>query len=98
MTGFITNNQYLTRLTTGALSDYGYKMNLNSPYIAPYPFAKIPQVLSELAIQCVCSKKEGVYMHKLKINNSMEKEKEFTKQITQSNQYIFPIRARRRHF
>lgn len=36
MTGF-SGNEYFTGLTAGALEDYGYKINWNSPYIVSYP-------------------------------------------------------------
>lgn len=37
MTGFINKNDYVTGLTTGALKDYGYNINLVCPYIVAYP-------------------------------------------------------------
>ena len=36
MTGF-SGNEYFTGLTAGALEDYGYKINWDSPYIVAYP-------------------------------------------------------------
>ena len=64
MTGFITNSQYLTRLTAGALTDYGYNTNLNNPYISPYPFNQIPVQKSQLLIQCDHSKQgRKLYVH-----------------------------------
>jgi hypothetical protein len=61
MTGFIGAEQYLTRLTWGALKDYGYKMNLNSPYVVHYPFGLTVDALNVRNVQCVkecnhCSK------------------------------------------
>jgi hypothetical protein len=42
MTGFLNKNDYLTGLTAGALKDYGYTVNMLSPYIVHYPSGLIP--------------------------------------------------------
>lgn len=69
MTGFITNNQYLTRLTSGALKDYGYNINLNSPYITLYPFNQIPIQSTQALLKCSCHSELGKHHHKLYLNN-----------------------------
>jgi hypothetical protein len=37
MTGLAGNRFYFTKVTAGALADHGYKVNMNSPNIVPYP-------------------------------------------------------------
>ena len=43
MAGFSDKEQYLSRLTTGALEDYGYKVDNNSIYIMDFPSDKLQQ-------------------------------------------------------
>lgn len=42
MTGFLNKNEYITGLTVGCLKDYGYNINMNSPYVIAYPYSLIP--------------------------------------------------------
>ncbi len=44
MTGVAGNRFYITKLTAGALADHGYKVNMKSPNIVPYPQALIQKV------------------------------------------------------
>jgi hypothetical protein len=37
MTGLAGNRFYFTKLTAGALADHGYKVNMSSSNIVPYP-------------------------------------------------------------
>jgi hypothetical protein len=63
MTGFLNRDDYLTGLTAGAFKDYGYNVNMNSAYIAAYPYTLIPSAMQPLYIEnnhrCVC--KNGMF-------------------------------------
>ena len=63
MTGFLNKDDYLTGLTAGALKDYGYNVNMNSPYIAGYPYSQIPTAALE-TIPCnhKCVHENDVFM------------------------------------
>lgn len=74
MTGFLNKDDYLTGLTAGALKDYGYTVNMNSPYIVDYPFNLIPTVNAQSFIEnnhtCVCKNNTHVIMES-SYHNSM---------------------------
>lgn len=63
MTGFLNKNDYLTGLTAGALKDYGFNVNLLSPYVSQYPFQLIPTSANSFSytddkyFSCTCNKK-----------------------------------------
>jgi hypothetical protein len=78
MTGFLNKNDYLTGLTAGALKDYGYTVNMLSPYIVHYPSALIPvsplqrywlsdyvQLASQPALKCQCAMLGDKQVHRL---------------------------------
>lgn len=44
MTGFNNNNDFMTGITAGFLKDYGYTVNMNSPYVVMYPTALVPVI------------------------------------------------------
>lgn len=81
MTGFTNNNDFFTGLTAGALKDYGYTVNLNSPYICHYPSNLIPgppgaavRAIEDddgVHLRCMRSVQGNSYVHALKYCSSM---------------------------
>ena len=82
MSGFTNSNDYLTRLTAGVLKDYGYAVNLNSPYIVGYPGNLIPtgqlqiqpaernaegRIWHRPVVKCECIQEDGLCTHVLKM-------------------------------
>lgn len=78
MTGFLNKNDYLTGLTAGALKDYGYNVNMLSPYIVHYPSGLIPvsplqrysldeyvQIASQPAFKCQCLHEGNKVKHRI---------------------------------
>ena len=68
MTGFINKNDYMTGLTCGALKDYGYNVNLVSPYVVAHPFINLMPIIkndvtSETIIKCMCVTNNDVLKH-----------------------------------
>ena len=69
MTGFINKNEFLTGLTSGALKDYGYNVNLICPYIVAHPYVNLmPMISSEtdsFKIKCMAISNNSKVTHRL---------------------------------
>ena len=81
MTGFTNANDFLTRVTAGALKDYGYPINLNSQYIVGYPSDLVPVVAGAVGavglgaaarLRCECIMEDGMCKHVMRVDNSRE--------------------------
>lgn len=69
MTGFLTNNEYMTGLTAGVLKDYGYTVNMVSPYVVAYPFSS---TASAFHIKCKCLSIDSKVAHKILIEETSD--------------------------
>ena len=63
MTGFLGSSEYMTGLTAGFLKDYGYIVNLISPYVVAHPFSLMPT--ANVRVKCMCSESDTALVHEL---------------------------------
>jgi hypothetical protein len=72
MTGFINKNEFMTGLTSGALKDCGYSVNLICPYVVAHPYINMqPNMSSEsnnYSVKCVSVNDNYKVMHSLIID------------------------------
>lgn len=64
MTGFLGNNEYMTGITAGFLKDYGYSVNLVSPYVVAHPLNLMP---TASRVKCECMESEMAVVHEILI-------------------------------
>jgi len=65
MTGFLGSSEYMTGITAGFLKDYGYSVNLVSPYIVAHPFSVMAN--TPVRVKCTCVMSDIAVLHQLAI-------------------------------
>lgn len=72
MTGFINKNDFMTGLTSGALKDYGYNVNLICPYVVAHPYVNmmpiVPGAIGDFTVKCMSIADSSKVIHRLTID------------------------------